>query len=106
MSEETLPGAELQARGEGGGRVLQQMCRQQTGGAPSNEEAGAHQGGQAEETKKGETETDPQPHQSAQTEARGQHILGWRRRGGQVRCEMSHGQRTEHLKEGDMNSTN
>ena len=78
MSEETLSSAAVPTRGEGGGRVLQQMCRQQGGGAASHEEAGALQGGKAEETKKGETETDTQPHQSAQTEASsGQHILGW-----------------------------
>lgn len=76
MSEETLSGAAMPTRGEGGGRVLQQMCRQQGRGAASHEEAGPLQGGKAEETKKGETEADTQPHQSAQTETSGQHILG------------------------------
>jgi len=58
------------------------VCRQQGGGAASHEETGPRQGGKEEETKKGETETDPQPHQSAQTETSRQLILGWRRRGG------------------------
>ena len=68
MSEEALPGAELSVRGEGSGRVLHQVCRQQAGGAASYEEAGSHTRGEEEETKKGEIETDTQSHQSAQTQ--------------------------------------
>lgn len=84
MSEETLPGPEVPAHSEGPWPVLQQVRRQQGGGEAGHAQPGPQEGGEEEETKKGEIETDTQPHQSAAaTETPGhqqhEHILGWRR---------------------------